>query len=232
MRSLQRLLRATHRWLAYLLGIQLLIWSVTGFYMVAVQLDFIHGDFLVRTSTIPLKPEAVLAVNDVASRFDDVTSVRLFRLPTFDQPLYEVSVGSGRKLLDAVSGADVMLSREHIEALAFRYYAGRGTVDRVALLEQLPTEVRGRATPLWRVDFDDAYKTSFYIDPINGTLVTRRHRWWRVFDIAWMLHIMDYGAERDDVNNQLLRWSAVFGLVFGVAGLGLLFWSFRRRARP
>mgnify|MGYP003339799900 CR=1 FL=1 len=38
----------------------------------------------------------------------------------------------------------------------------------------------------------------------DGEIVSRRHALWRVFDFAWMLHIMDYEA-RTNVNNPLLR---------------------------
>ena len=40
--------RSVHKWLALFVGLQLLVWAITGFYMVAIDLDFIHGDSLVR----------------------------------------------------------------------------------------------------------------------------------------------------------------------------------------
>ena len=78
------------------------------------------------------------------------------------------------------------------------------------------------------MDFDDAGSTAFYVSPDDGSLITRRHTYWRIFDFAWMLHIMDY-EERADVNNTLLRISAGLGLVLSVLGMWLLFFSFRRR---
>ena len=67
-----------------------------------------------------------------------------------------------------------------------------------------------------------------YFSPDTGELLARRHNLWRGFDFLWMLHIMDYET-RDDVNNLLLRAASVTGLLFALAGIWLLFYSFRRR---
>ena len=42
------LVRRTHKWLALVVGVQALLWTLTGFYMVVVHIDTIHGDHLVR----------------------------------------------------------------------------------------------------------------------------------------------------------------------------------------
>ena len=42
------LVRRTHKWLALVVGVQVLLWTLTGFYMVVVHIDTIHGDHLVR----------------------------------------------------------------------------------------------------------------------------------------------------------------------------------------
>ncbi len=52
--KLSLLSRSLHKWLALFVGVQLLIWAVTGFYMVAIDLDFIHGDPLVRNLRTPV----------------------------------------------------------------------------------------------------------------------------------------------------------------------------------
>ncbi len=91
-------------------------------------------------------------------------------------------------------------------------------------------EIQTRQLPLWRVDFDDRFSTSFYIDPYSGRLVTRRHQYWRIFDFLWMLHIMDYD-QRSDVHNLLLKTAEVTGLTFAITGLWLLFYSFSGRRK-
>jgi uncharacterized iron-regulated membrane protein len=226
-------LRTWHKWLGLVLGLQVAIWCLSGLYMVSFDINFIRGAPLVREHSATLSSTVRLApFNAIASRYESVTTATLRAMPDSRQPVYELTTGAGRILVDAASGAQLSpLPQARIESLARLYYAGEGEIKRMELLEAAPVEIRGRDLPIWRIDFDDALATSFYLDPRTGTLVTRRHRFWRLFDAFWMLHIMDYGYERDDMNNLLLRFASAAGVVFGLTGLWLLFFSFRRRAR-
>ena len=59
--SFPRIARLGHRWLALLVGWQLTIWTLSGLYMAVVELDFIHGDSLVRNLSPPLRLDDELA---------------------------------------------------------------------------------------------------------------------------------------------------------------------------
>jgi uncharacterized iron-regulated membrane protein len=236
--SFARIARLGHRWLALLVGWQLAIWFLSGLYMAVVDLDFIHGDTLVRNLSTPVRLDEAVALGTIRAGRDDVHAIVLRTLPDQAQPVYEVTRASGTELIDARTGTRMAPFDEgRVRALAAAYYAGRGSVDRARLLTrpaELPGEIRGRRPPIWRVDFDDWTATSLYLDPDTGRLVTRRHRFWRWFDFLWSLHIMDY-VEREDVNNPLLRVAAPLAFVTAAFGGWLAFHSFgflrwRRRA--
>jgi len=223
--------RALHKWLGLLIGFQVVLWMVSGFYMVVVDLDFIHGDPLVRNLRTPLALErAKIGFAEIASSNPQATQISLRALPSHPTPVYEVSTGNAKVLIDAADGQTLSpLPQTMIKALASSYYAGEGTVKSVVLLEdKTPLEIQTRALPLWRVDFDDWIETTLYIHPDSGTLVTRRHRFWRWFDFFWMLHIMDY-EQRTNINNLLLRVTTLVSLMGVVSGIWLLYFSFRRR---
>jgi uncharacterized iron-regulated membrane protein len=225
--------RTLHKWLGLIVGIQLVFWTISGFYMVVVDLDFIHGDPLVRNLRVPLgseKPQVTFS--EVARRFAGVTSVSLRALPGQAAPLYEVTTSSGKVLVDATTGQQLSpLSREVIGGLSQQFYAGSGRLASLTLIERdAPMEIQARPLPLWRADFDDWLQTSLYLHPDTGVLVTRRHRFWRWFDFVWMFHIMDY-ENRTDMNNGLLRTATLAGLVTVMSGCWLLYFSFRRRPR-
>jgi uncharacterized iron-regulated membrane protein len=223
--------RTLHKWLGLVVGIQLVFWTISGFYMVVVDLDFIHGDPLVRNVRVPLgADEPRVTFSDVAQRFAGITSVSLRALPGQTAPMYEVTTGAGKVLVDAISGQQVSpLPRDAIADLARQYYAGRGELASLTLIERdAPLEIQTRPLPLWRADFDDWLETSLYVHPDTGVLATRRHRFWRWFDFVWMFHIMDYES-RTDVNNGLLRTATIAGLVMVLSGCWLLYFSFRRR---
>jgi len=223
--------RTLHKWLALFVGLQLVLWTVSGFYMVVVDLDFIHGDPLVRNLSVPLTTRGELVpIADVAQRYPEVTQVALRSLPAVSVPVYDVTTSGRSVLVDAQSGRQLSpLPQDTVRELARTYYAGSGTPAKLTLIERdPPMEIQTRALPLWRVDFDDWLQTSLYLHPDTGTLVTRRHRFWRWFDFLWMLDIMDYKA-RMDVNNGLLRVMTALGLVTVLSGAWLLYFSFRPR---
>lgn len=229
-----RLSRSVHKWLALLVGAQALAWIASGFYMVVVDIDFIHGDTLVRNLSTPPPPaDTWHPVAEVQARYPGIEKLRIKGLPGGERPLYEVLTAGGIVLLDGVSGTRLSpLDRGTVAALARHYYAGRGALEGLELLAgEAPLEIQGRELPLWRARFDDWHETTLYVHPDSGDLVTRRHRSWRWFDAMWMLHIMDYKT-RSDVNNPVLRVVTVAGLVFVASGGWLLWFSFRRRPRP
>jgi uncharacterized iron-regulated membrane protein len=235
-----RLSRLGHRWLALVIGWQLVVWTLSGLYMVVMDLDFIHGDPLVRNVTPPVRLDASLAsLAAVRAGRDDITAIRLRTLPDDGQPVYELTRTGGRELLDARTGQRLpRFDEPRIRALATAYYAGSGWVADVARIDadaDIPGEIRGRRAPIWRVEFDDWLETTLYVDPDSGRLVTRRHRFWRWFDFLWSLHIMDY-REREDMNNALLRIATPLALVTAGFGLWVAFFSFgflqRRRGAP
>ncbi len=56
-----------------------------------------------------------------------------------------------------------------------------------------------------------------------------RTRWWRAFDLAWGLHIMDLSG-REDTSHPVLIIFAAISLAGALIGCVLMFR--RRRARP
>jgi uncharacterized iron-regulated membrane protein len=222
--------RRTHKWLAIFVGIQVVLWTVTGFYMVTVHIDYIHGDHLIRKAS----PQAfdlgkLVAPNQVIAAHPDAQEVRLQRL--MERPVWRVKTSDAALLVDATSGAQVpALTKEQVEEAARSVYTGDPTIVSTRLLTEAPMEMQSAKPPFWQVEFKGWNRPTLYISPTTGELISRRHNLWRIFDFAWMLHIMDY-EERSNVNNPLLRiatWSAV---AMALSGAWLLFWSFRWRKR-
>ncbi|WP_323845501.1 PepSY domain-containing protein [Microbulbifer magnicolonia] len=222
--------RKLHKWIFLFVGVQALLWTLSGAYMVVMDLDFIHGDHLVKNLNEPL-PTATAGLFPTSELLRDRTDVKSVQLMSIREKLfYVVRDSDGAHLLDAHSGVENSpLDRKTAIALAEHYYSGDlPAASAVLISENPPTELQSRPLPLWRVDFDDRYGTSLYIDPNTGALATRRHDYWRAFDFFWMLHIMDYEA-RENIHNPLLLIATLFSLVSVLAGLVLLFYSFGQR---
>lgn len=220
--------RRAHKWIALVVGVQALLWMLSGLYMTSISIDIIHGDHLAHAGAKPLSPAtSLIDPNTLAGEYPGTTAFRLKRF--LDREVYEVQQPGIVTLVDARSGARVSpLDEAAARRLAMSLYRGKASIQSVELLQQAPQEVAAHPVPMWRVSFSDANETTLYLSPHTGELLAKRHDLWRWFDFLWMLHIMDY-QERSDVNNTLLRVAASSGLVFALSGLWLLFYSFSKR---
>lgn len=220
--------RRAHKWIALVIGVQALLWSIGGLYMTAMSIDFIHGDHLNHVVAEPLPQQGGLVDPAViAERYPAMTGFRLKRL--LGKPVYEVRHAGGVDLIDADTGQSIgSIDEENARQLALSTYQGEGQLESVQLLHKAPQEVGTRPVPLWQARFDDSGRTALYFSPQTGDLLATRHTYWRVFDFVWMLHIMDYD-QRSNVNNTLLRVASTIGLLFMLSGVWLLFYSFTRR---
>ena len=223
------LARKMHKWLGLCIGLQVVVWSLSGVYMTVVHIDTIHGDHLVReTSSSAIEAGALRDPLALAAR-EKATGIRLAWVD--ERPIYVTEGPSGERAFAATSAVPLALPKEQaIRALASSYYNGSEPIASAELITDVPGEIRGRTPPLWRVEFAHWNRPTFYLSPVTGELLSRRHELWRVFDFVWMLHIMDYD-ERENVNNPLLRaftWGAV---LMALSGIWLLFYAFPRRKK-
>ena len=221
--------RKTHKWLGLFIGLQVVVWSLSGVYMTVVHIDTIHGDHLVREpSSSGIEADALLDPFALAAR-EEATGIRLAWVD--ERPIYVTENPSGERAFSATSAAPLDPPKEHeIRELASSLYTGPEPIASAELITEVPGEIRGRTPPLWRVEFDHWNRPTFYLSPVTGELLSRRHELWRVFDFVWMLHIMDYD-ERENVNNPLLRaftWGAV---LMALSGIWLLFYAFPKRKK-
>lgn len=223
------LARITHKWLGLFVGLQVVIWSLSGVYMTVVHIDTIHGDHLIREMPSMGADASRLADPLAAAAANGAQGVRLTWVR--NQPAYVLTSGEGEKIVDAASGGAVPpLTEAEIRTLAKATYTGAEAIASATLITEIPGEIRGRKPPLWRVEFAHWNKPTLYFSPVTGELLSRRHELWRIFDFVWMLHIMDYD-ERENVNNVLLRiftWGAV---LMASSGVWLLFYSFHRKKK-
>lgn len=226
---MRRMLFRTHIWLGWIVGIQLFLWMLSGLVMSALPIERVRGEHL-RQDVAPhplvggqyLPPELALAQVPDAS---ELTLVFLL-----DRPVYRLADrGRTLALLDAASGAPIRIDEALAARIAVTRYAGTG---RIAEVRHVPDgtavgEFR-RDAPAYAVHFDDAEGSVFYVHAMTGDIAAVRTDRWRLFDLMWGLHIMDW-REREDFNHPLLIGAAALGLITVSGGIGLLLLRVRRR---
>ena len=222
----------SYRSFSIIVGIQLLLWVISGLYMTAVPLTYVHGNHLhqepaqeyIQLSDLPIAVQVALEDRVIP----DVESVRLFM--RMDEPVYLVE-HKGRQLLVNARTGDVLdkLDAQEAQIIATARYTGSAevlSVHEITAYEQAP-EIKGRDLPIWQVNFDDWVETSLYVSNIEAQVITARSSIWRIFDFFWMLHIMDY-EEREDFNNPLVIFMASAGILMVLSGAILLIKGLQR----
>lgn len=218
-------MRKIHKWIGLLIGLQLVLWTCSGFVMSLLDADKVKGrEFRAPTAaTRPWPAEAVPVGRMLAATREPAQSVSTGWL--VDRPVYRLVGDKATTLVDARSGQQVDLDAALAGQLAQASYRGPGKAMQAELVDR-SLETRGaRDGKVWRVAFADAEDTTVYLS-LQGDVLEHRNRTWRLRDFFWMLHIMDYSG-RQDSNNALVVSAAVGGFWLALSGIWLLFTSFR-----
>ena len=87
------------------------------------------------------------------------------------------------------------------------------------------SEYRGRDLPLYKVVSvnEDDEEINVYQNPFSGEIVAIRSTQWRLWDLMWGLHIMDW-IDRDNIGNIWLKIFSFIALFTSVSGIVLLFY--------
>ena len=87
------------------------------------------------------------------------------------------------------------------------------------------SEYRGRELPLYKVASinEDNEEINVYQNPFSGEVVAIRSTQWRLWDLMWGLHIMDW-VDRDNIGNIWLKIFSFIALFSSVSGIVLFFY--------
>ncbi|RJY08909.1 PepSY domain-containing protein [Aurantiacibacter aquimixticola] len=218
-----------HIWLGWLVGLPILMWTVTGLIMVWHPIEEVRGNHLRSDASqidislppsIALSPELDLAAGNV-ERIE-------IAAPLGTPVLLATSRDGSVARFDAVSGERL----PRLDEAAAKRVALLGLADsrqpvtaQFFEADHVPFDFR-RPMPVWQITTEDG--THVYVGADTGRVEAVRTRFWRIFDFAWGLHIMDLET-REDTSHPLLIGFAFLGVIGSLLGCVLMFR--RRRAR-
>ena len=214
-------LRQAHRYLGLFIGIQFIMWTVSGMYFSWTDIDDIHGDQFKK-----LPPEQT-SFNDLISpsSISDVKEITSIELKEISgKPYYFINEVA---LFNARSGQKLSeISKEDALAIAKRNMKDDLKVGSVKRITETGShhEYRGGSLPAYVILYDTPENLRAYISAKDGTFKSVRHRDWRWFDFLWMTHTMDYEG-RDDFNTLVLRAFSLLGLITVLSGFVLWYIS-------
>lgn len=217
-----------HKWLALIVGVQVLGWVLGGVIMTALPIDMVRGRHLYEPPQPMALPEAGLIDHTAAGKAAGIAPVEAQLKSSLRGVVWVLTDAEGETRVVAADTGRVLAPMDAREAkmLAAATYAGKGQVEAARFYPQAPAE-SSREGPLWRVDFDDADRTAFYMVPETGEVVSRRTNVWRFYDFFFRIHVMNFGHEAS-FNHPLVIGAAVLTLAMSIAGVVLLWIRLRR----
>ena len=214
-------IRKAHRYLGLFLGIQFLMWTISGIYFSWTDIDEIHGDHFRNENPAPLSFNNLVSPTSVLNQ-KEVTTLELREIG--NKPYYWIN---DSYLMDAQTGTlKKEITSEEALQIAQNHMLSTLNVEGIERIEEAGNhhEYREKPLPAYVISYDSPKNIKAYVSIKDGSFQTVRFRDWRWFDFLWMTHTMDYQG-RDDFNTLLLRGFSLMGLITILSGFTIFYIS-------
>ncbi len=218
-----RRIAQVHKWLGLIVFAQLVVWTGTGLFFVAVHLSDVRADYLIHPPghVIPVDMRRVKitsadALNAVAE--DRPYTVTLKTLA--GAPVYEVSAEIGTFIVSAETGERIEVDEAMARKIAAAAWVEPTPIRAMEDLEKAPREstVSGE---VWAAHFEGEGDPTLYISAVTGRTSNPRTDLWRTYDFLYGLHLMDY-SEHENFNTPWMLAAAILALSTVLFGIALL----------
>ena len=197
--KVKKFTRNLHRYLSIFVSIQLLLWTISGIYFAYNKIELVRG-------------EQYRLPKNVEYRIFDRLGISIIETIEYGEKSYKTY-------------PDGNLIKPLTKEEAIKITAQKTTLNplEVSFITELypGAEYRG-SLPVYKVKTDTKDDINVYVGYMTGDIGSIRSDSWRIWDLMWSLHIMDY-RERDNINNILLQILSILALVTSISGITLFF---------
>jgi len=210
------LIRKTHKYLSFFISIQLLLWTISGIYFSFNKIELVRGEQYIEVVEKPINLSAI--------NFNIPNSENISIINRLDKEIVIVSTKSSKRYLDKNGNPLEKLSIDE----AMKSVEIKTTLLPLEVIEitdrKSGSEFRGRSLPIYKVESKNTKNDDInvYVNIYSGEIMAIRSPQWRVWDLMWGFHIMDW-KDRDNINNLLLKVFSILALVSSITGLILFF---------
>jgi len=218
---MKKKIRKIHRYLGVFIGLQFIMWTVSGLYFSWTDIDKIHGDNFKNMDYKPKSFNNLISPSNIQGNIE-IKSIDLREIDGL--PFYWVN---RNKLYSATTGKlKEGISEKEALALAKSHMNKELKVKNIELITETNKhhEYRERLLPAYVISYNHSDNVKAYVSVKDGRFQTVRHRDWRWFDFLWMTHTMDYEG-RDNFNTMLLRVFSLLGILSVLSGFVLWYSS-------
>ena len=213
---MRNIVRNTHKYLSFFISLQLFLWTISGIYFAFNKIELVRGEQYRLTESFPIN------FDEVKFSRSDVQQVKAIN--RLGEIIFIVSRSKGIEYLDHFGTHVNKLNKNEV----FEIVSSSSTLKPIDLEEitefSIGSEFRGRDLPLYKVTSlnDKDKKINLYLNVFSGEITAVRSIQWRIWDLMWGFHIMDWQT-RDKINNIFLQIFSILALVSSISGIMLFF---------
>ena len=220
-RHISLVMQTLHKWLSLIVGLQLLIWIVTGLAFNLIDEQFLDANQYriaakAQSFNSPLAPTAKLL-----QQYQAEGIIELKLTSVLSRAVYALTTTQQNRWFWADSLEPLSLSDAEIQAIAKESYSGSGVIGSAQILtHQTPFDASG---PVAMLTAADEVGTRIYIDTASGLVLAHQNRQSDLKDLLFMLHFMDYTPENGiGFNHVLVQLVSIGALFLGLSGIYIL----------
>ena len=214
--------RFIHKYISFFISLQLLLWTISGIYFSFNKIENVRGEQYI----LPIEAKEFNIQAPVIKQASESVNY-FYRL---DQVIYSIKNLNGIRYYD----------QEHQPIKKITFDQAKEIVNLRTTLKALDvslvnssssgSEYRGRKLPLYKVSSlsESDLIINVYVDPYSGNISLIRSTQWRLWDLFWGLHIMDW-FERDNIDNYFLKFFSILALISSISGI-ILFFKVKKRS--
>ena len=210
------LVRKIHKYLSFFISVQLLLWTISGIYFAFNKIELVRGEQYLKKTEESYDLSIFDFKIDKASDIDFQKRLgkEIIIINSNDSVRYLDKFGIPVKKMSSIEAMESVINQTSLTPL----------IAEEVLNEKAGSEFRGRSLPIYRVKTKskDDSKINVYINMYSGNVVAIRSDKWRIWDLMWSLHIMDW-KERDNIDNLFLKIFSILALVSSLTGIMLFF---------
>ena len=209
-------IRKIHKYLSLFISLQLLLWTASGIYFAYNKIENVRGEqyreqtsFSVDLSKINFEVEDISTLS-FANRLNERVVV--------------IRDAQGKKYFDFDGNLiDKISFEDALEVVKTKTNLSPLLVEEVTEAKKR-AEYRGRDLPIYRVVSKNKKneEINVYVNPYSGDISAVRSTQWRIWDLLWGFHIMDW-QDRDNIGNIFLKIFSVLALLSAITGIVLFF---------
>ena len=210
------IVRNTHKYLSFFISIQLLLWTVSGIYFAFNKIENVRGE------QYRLQSPFKYSFKNIEFEIPEATSAVVKK--RLDKTIVAASTKAGMRYFDEAGDPLKKISFDEAKKIVVK-----NTLLKPIAVEEINeskkgSEYRGRQLPIYKVITHNANNKEInaYLNIFSGDIVAIRSAQWRIWDLMWGFHIMDW-QERDNIDNMLLKIFSILALISSLSGILLFF---------